>query len=192
MLAAFSLASQRKPQPPVFAPVSSPYATAIYANGIVESDQGGGQNVNIYPEVSGPVTAGTGARRPAGDGRHPLLKIDDSVQKPPPRSCARRPRRRGRLLQELKAQPRKETLAVPKAQVVRRESNVKAARDQYDKRRASYEFDPVDQQGRGGYRAGRRRPGATSAGGRQPAVRAHQGRGVELRHRYCSRSSTTR
>ena len=46
------------------------------------------------------------------------------------------------LLNELKAEPRKETLAIAKAQVDLAESNLKAARDQYDKDRASYDIDP--------------------------------------------------
>jgi HlyD family secretion protein len=45
------------------------------------------------------------------------------------------------LLRELKAQPRKETLAIAKAQVDQAESNLKAVRDQYDKRRTSYGLD---------------------------------------------------
>jgi len=35
VVAAYRFGLQRKPQPPVFTPVSSAYATAIYANGIV-------------------------------------------------------------------------------------------------------------------------------------------------------------
>ena len=46
------------------------------------------------------------------------------------------------LLDELKAQPRPETLAIAVAQVGLAESNLKAARDQYDKDRASYDIDP--------------------------------------------------
>ena len=56
LLAAWFFGIERKAQPPAFTPVSSPYATAIYANGIIESDQAGGSNITIYPEVSGPVT----------------------------------------------------------------------------------------------------------------------------------------
>ena len=42
-------------QPPVFNPASNPYASGIYAEGIVESVQSSGQNINIYPEVAGTV-----------------------------------------------------------------------------------------------------------------------------------------
>ena len=46
------------------------------------------------------------------------------------------------LLEELKAEPRKETLAIAVAQVGLAGSNLKVARDQYDKDRASYDIDP--------------------------------------------------
>ena len=42
-------------QPPVFNPAPNPYAQGIYANGIIESYQSNGENINIYPEVSGPI-----------------------------------------------------------------------------------------------------------------------------------------
>jgi HlyD family secretion protein len=109
LLGAYLFGLERKPQPPVFKPVASPYETAIYANGIVESEQGGGSNVNIYPEVSGPITrvlVHEGQRVSAGTT---LFTIDDSVQ---------------RATAEVAA------------------ANLKAARDQYDKRRASYDIDP--------------------------------------------------
>jgi hypothetical protein len=56
LVAAYLFGVQRKAQPPVFKPVSNPYDSAIYANGIVESDQASGENINIFPEVSGPIT----------------------------------------------------------------------------------------------------------------------------------------
>jgi HlyD family secretion protein len=93
----------------VFKPVSSPYESAIYANGIIESEQASGANINIYPEVSGPiiqVLVREGQRVSAGT---PLFTIDDSVQR---------------------------------ANAELAESNLKAAHDQYDKRRASYDIDP--------------------------------------------------
>jgi HlyD family secretion protein len=56
LIAAYLFGVERKAQPPVFKPVSNPYESAIYANGIIESDQQSGENINIYPEVSGPIT----------------------------------------------------------------------------------------------------------------------------------------
>jgi HlyD family secretion protein len=109
LVAAYFFGIKRKAQPPVFKPVSSPYDSAIYANGIVESDQPSGANVNVYPEVSGPITqvlVHEGQQVSAGTL---LFTIDDSV---------------------------------PRANLEVTESNLKAARDQYDKRRASYGIDP--------------------------------------------------
>ena len=55
LVAAYIFGIQRKAQPPVFKPTASPYVTAIFANGIIESDQTSGSNINVYPEVSGRV-----------------------------------------------------------------------------------------------------------------------------------------
>ena len=43
------------PLPPAFSPPVNPYPNGIYAEGIIESDQPSGENVSIYPEVSGTV-----------------------------------------------------------------------------------------------------------------------------------------
>ena len=142
LLAAFIFGIERKAQPPVFAPVSSPYATAIYANGIIESDQAGGSNVNIYPEVSGPVIkvlVQEGQKVSAGTA---LFSIDDTVQKASTEQLRLQAEAAQALLQELQAEPRKETLAIAKSQVSVAASNLKVASDQYDKRRASYDIDP--------------------------------------------------
>ena len=108
LVAAYLFGIERKAQPPVFKPVSSPYDSAIYANGIIESDQTNGANINIFPEVSGPITqvlVQEGQQVSAGTL---LFTIDDSV---------------------------------PRANMELAESNLKAARDQYDKRRATYDID---------------------------------------------------
>jgi acetyl/propionyl-CoA carboxylase alpha subunit len=70
--------------------------TAIYANGIIESDQAERfENINIYPEVSGPVTkvlVHEGQEVSAGT---PLLTPSTiRCRRRPPRSCGcrRRPR----------------------------------------------------------------------------------------------------
>jgi len=109
LVGAYIFGMERKAQPPVFKPVSNPYESAIYANGMIESDQSSGANINIFPEVSGPITqvlVPEGQQVSAGTL---LFTIDDSVQR---------------------------------ANVELAEANLKAARDQYDKRRASYDIDP--------------------------------------------------
>ncbi|MHB1872947.1 MAG: efflux RND transporter periplasmic adaptor subunit, partial [Steroidobacteraceae bacterium] len=58
-----------------------PYPKGFYAEGIVQSAQSSGDDVNVYPQVAGPavrvyVRPGTQVARGA-----PLLAIDDSVQR---------------------------------------------------------------------------------------------------------------
>jgi HlyD family secretion protein len=142
LVGAYIFGRQGKAQPPVFNPVSSPYDSAIFANGIIESDQSSGANINMFPEVSGPVTkvlAREGERVTAGA---PLFTIDDSVQRATTEQLRLQAEAALSLLEELKAQPRMETLAIAASQVGLAESNLKVARDQYDKDRASYDIDP--------------------------------------------------
>ncbi len=142
IVAAYVFGIERKAQPPAFAPVSSPYESAIYANGIIESDQSSGSNINIYPEVSGPITkvlVREGQEVSAGD---PLFVIDDSVQRAVTEQLRLQAEASLALLNELKAQPRPETLAVAEAQVGLADANLKAVRDQDDKDHASYDIDP--------------------------------------------------
>ena len=72
----------------------------------------------------------------------PLLAIDDSIQKAITEQLRLQAEASLALLNELKAQPRAETLAIAAAQAVLAESNLKVARDQYDKDQASYDIDP--------------------------------------------------
>lgn len=139
---AYVFSEQPAPQSPVFNPASNPYANGIYANGIVESDQPQGENINIYPEVSGPITQ---VLVKEGDCVHkgdPLLTIDDSVQ----RATAEQQRSQAEaaltMLSELKAQPRPETLAVAEAQVDNAKATLKNARDQQTKQERSYAINP--------------------------------------------------
>lgn len=141
VLGAYVWSIERPPQQPVFNPVSSPYASAIYANGMIESEQQSGENINIFPEVSGPVVemlVHEGQKVSAGT---PLIVIDNSVQRATTEQLHAQSEAAFVALQELKAQPRKETLEVNRAQVDLATSNLKAARDQYDKRLNSYQLD---------------------------------------------------
>jgi HlyD family secretion protein len=142
LVAAYVFGIQGKSQPPVFPPVASPYDTAIYADGIVESDQSNGSNVNIYPEVSGPVTHVLVHEGQEVAADTTLFTIDDSVQRANTEQLRLQSEAALALLDELKAQPREETLAIAKAQVGLAEAGLKSARDPYDKDLASYTIDP--------------------------------------------------
>jgi HlyD family secretion protein len=71
----------RKAQPPIFNPVSNPFASAIYANGMVESDLPSGENINIFPQISGPITQVLVQEGQPVSAGTPLFTIEDSVQR---------------------------------------------------------------------------------------------------------------
>ena len=142
LVAAYIFGIERKAQAPVFKPASSPYESAIYANGIIESEQSSASNINIYPDVSGWITRVLVHEGQSVLAGTPLLNIDDSVQKATTEQLRLQSEAARALLEELMAQPRKETLAIAKAQVELADASLKVARDQYDKRRASYDIDP--------------------------------------------------
>ncbi len=108
---------EKKPQPPAFTPASNPYPRGIYANGIIESYQASGANINIYPEVPGTVRiirVREGAAVKKGDL---LILIDDAVQRA--------------------------TVEQQKAQVALAEASFKNAGDQFDKLNKSYAMEPL-------------------------------------------------
>jgi HlyD family secretion protein len=130
------------PQPPAFQPAANPYPHAIYANGVIESVQSSGANINVMPEVSGPVVdvfvrEGQGVR--AGQ---PLLAIDSSVQSATAEQQRLQAQAALAALQELKAEPRRETLAIAVAQLAQAQANLKTLVDQRDKLLKSVQLDP--------------------------------------------------
>ena len=130
------------PLPPAFNPAANPYPNGIYANGIVESEQTSGANINIYPEVPGTVRD-----IPVVEGQHVtrgtvLLSVDDSVQRATAEQLQSQAQASHALLDELKAQPRKETLEVAEAQVASAQAVAKAARDALSKQRAAHDANP--------------------------------------------------
>ncbi len=128
--------------PPAFQPAESPYPSAIYAEGIVESAQTSGENVSIYPEVAGTVKeilVSEGQQVKAGQL---LLRIDDSVQRATAEQQGSQAEAAKALLEELKAEPRKENLDVADAQVVSAKASLKTAEDTLQKEEAAYEMDP--------------------------------------------------
>lgn len=126
------------PLPPAFTPATNPYSSGIYANGILESDQSSGENINVYPEVAGTVKkilVSEGQDVKTGDL---LLLIDDSIQRATVEQLQSQTQAAFSLLEELQAQPRKESLDVAEAQVAAAAAGLKTAEDALDKQQASY------------------------------------------------------
>ena len=140
--AAVYFGQERSAQPPLFEPVSSPYAKAIYSNGIIESLQPGGSNINVYAEVPGPLVKVMVHEGQTVSAGQPLVAIDDSVQRATVEQIKAQAQAAFSLLNGLKAQPRPETLAVAKAQLELAQANLKTAQDAFDKRQASWALDP--------------------------------------------------
>jgi len=139
---AYVSAIVQPPLPPAFSPATNPYPNGIYAEGMVESDQPSGVNINVYPEVSGTVK-----QIPATEGQEVkkgtvLLVIDDSIQRATAEQLQSQAQAASTLLEELKAQPRKETLDVAEAQVVSAHATLKTAQDELDKQQAAYDVNP--------------------------------------------------
>ena len=142
LVSAYIYGIRKPPLPPAFNPAMNPYAHGIYATGIVESLQPNGSNINIFPEVPGTVVqilVSEGTRVSKGT---PLLLLDDSVQKATVAQQKAQAEAALSLLQELKAQPRLETLRVSKAQLDAAAANLKTARDSNDKVKKSHALDP--------------------------------------------------
>ncbi len=137
---AYFVGVERKSQPPVFNPAPNPYEKGVYAQGIIESYQHTGQNVNIYPEVAGTVVAIPVAEGQVVRQGSTLVVIDSSVQKATAEQQKSQAQAALALLQELKAQPRKETLEISKAQLELARANLKTAQDQLEKQTRSYEL----------------------------------------------------
>jgi HlyD family secretion protein len=138
LVSAFLASQQPTALPPAYNPAANPYAKGIYANGIIESVQAQGENINIYPEVTGPITqvlVAEGAKVHKGDL---LLTIDDSVQRATAEQEQAQAEAARAMLEELKAEPRRETLAVSKAQVDNALATLKNAQDQLAKQEQSY------------------------------------------------------
>lgn len=138
LVSAFLAGQQPTALPPAYNPAANPYAKGIYANGIIESVQAQGENINIYPEVTGPITqvlVAEGAKVHKGDL---LLTIDESVQRATAEQQQSQAEAARAMLEELKAEPRRETLAVSKAQVDNALATLKNAQDQLAKQERSY------------------------------------------------------
>jgi HlyD family secretion protein len=141
-VAAYLSGVTQPPQPPAFSPATNPYPSGIYANGIVESDQPSGENINVYPEVPGTVKQILVAEGQEVKKGTVLLLIDDSIQKANVEQLQSQAAAASTVLEELKAQPRKETREVAEAQVSAAQAALKTARDALDKQKAAYDLNP--------------------------------------------------
>jgi HlyD family secretion protein len=106
----------QNPLPPAFTPASNPYEDGIYAEGIVETLQASGSNINIYPEVPGTVDqifVKEDQDVPAGA---PLLAINNAVQKAATEQA--------------------------KAQINAARAALKTSEDAYQKQKAAFDIDP--------------------------------------------------
>ena len=100
------------PLPPAFAPASNPFPSGIFANGILESDQPSGSNVNVYPEVSGTVTRILVSEGQKVDAGAPLLLLEDSVQRATTEQLESQAQAALAQLEQLRAEPRPYPLLV--------------------------------------------------------------------------------
>lgn len=142
VVVAFLLNQAHPAQPPAFQPAANPYAQAIYAEGIIESAQGSGENVNVLPEVSGPVVSISVAEGDMVKAGQPLFAIDNSVQRGTTEQERLQAQAAAAALNELKAEPRRETLAVAQAQLAQAQANLKSLVDVRDKLERSAQLDP--------------------------------------------------
>jgi HlyD family secretion protein len=119
----------------------NPYEQGVYASGIIESLQQQGANINIFPEVSGKVmyiVAHDGQKLKKGDL---ILRINASVQSEIVKKDAALVKAAKSLLDELKAEPRKEILAVSKAQLDAAKANLVNVQAQLEKIKKAYCLD---------------------------------------------------
>jgi HlyD family secretion protein len=142
LFSAYFYGIRKKPLPPAFYPAQNPFVSGVYANGIIESYQTNGENINIFPEVSGTVTHILAQEGQTVKQGTPLLLIDDSVQRATVEQQKAQAEAALAMLQELKAQPRLETLRVSKAQVEYAAAQLKTAQSTLNKLRTSYRLDP--------------------------------------------------
>ncbi|HTT23344.1 MAG TPA: biotin/lipoyl-binding protein [Candidatus Sulfotelmatobacter sp.] len=132
----------KQPLPPVFSPASNPYDTGVYAEGIVESVQASGENINIYPEVAGTVTEILVAEGQVVKKGMPLLLIDDSIQKATTLQQKSASEAARAMLEELRAEPRPETLQIVESQVEAAQASLRTAQDTLSKQKTAYEMNP--------------------------------------------------
>ncbi len=142
LAAAYVSGVETAPQKPVFNPAPNPYPQGIYANGLIESSLPSGENINIFPEVSGVVTQILITEGQSITAGSPLLKMDDSVQKAATAQLKSQAEAALIVLEELKNQPRKEVLEVAKAQFGVAKASLRSSQVLLDKQMKSFDLNP--------------------------------------------------
>lgn len=140
LISVFLYSENAKSQLPI-AISYNPYEKGVYATGIVESHQKNGENINIFPEVSGPVTKIFVTDGQTVKKGQPILTIDYSEQQKIVGKDKAQAEAAAAILAELKAQPRKENLDVAKSQYDYADANVKNVVAQLEKIQKSYKID---------------------------------------------------
>ena len=84
-IGAYLFGITQPPLPPAFSPPTNPFPAGIYAEGIVESDQPSGENINIYPATGGNPNASAmpsfGGTAPGGNnGAQPQENLSPEAQ----------------------------------------------------------------------------------------------------------------
>jgi HlyD family secretion protein len=118
-----------------------PYPGAIKAEGVIDNDAAGGASVYVFPEVTGTVAdvpVHEGDRVKAGD---PLFALDDSVQRANVENLRQQALAADATLKKLRAPPRREQVAVAKAQVDQAKAAWQAAVDQQKRLNKSARYD---------------------------------------------------
>lgn len=142
IVVAYLEARTEPPPPPVFTPAINPFPNGIYAQGILETAQPNGANINVFPEVAGTIKRILVAEGQTVKRGAVLLVIDDSVQRATTAQLYAQAQAARVTLDQLIAEPRKESLDVANAQIVAAQTVVRAAQDAYDKQRAAAALDP--------------------------------------------------
>ncbi len=142
LAAAYFSGVETPPLKPVFNPAPNPYPQGIYANGLIESSLPSGENINIFPEVSGVVTQILVTEGQTISKGAPLLMLDDSVQKASTAQLKAQADASLIMLEELKHQPRKEVLEVAKAQLSVAKASLHSSQVVLDKLMKSFALSP--------------------------------------------------
>ncbi|ACO31351.1 MULTISPECIES: biotin/lipoyl-binding protein [Acidobacterium] len=140
-VAAYFSSRVMQAQQPMFQPASNPYSDGIYAEGIVESAQSSGTNLNLYPEVAGTVSAVLVKEGQSVKKGQKLLQIDDTIQNATTRQLQAQAAAAHTMLNELRAEPRPESLAVSAAQVAAAQAQLKTSQDTLTKQQDAYRAD---------------------------------------------------